>query len=153
MCNRSTPMGVYFNGPGPANSFNVFIYTDNAGLPGTQVYSTLNQTWTQSGTTFTVNLSPAAVLTSGTYWIEIQANMTDSVGGEWGWTDRTVQSNISCGLAKPGRRLWCLSHLGALGPLALATQGLQIRFSGLTGQQRHALPIRSPPVPVRLCQE
>src|SRR5881397_2244423 len=61
--------GVYFNGSGPANSFdvfiysfNVFIYTDNAGLPGTQIFSTTNQPWVQNGTTFTVNLSPAAVL-------------------------------------------------------------------------------------------
>src|SRR6266436_5500145 len=57
--------GVYFTGGGTANSFNVFIYVDSGGLPGTQVYSTLNQTWTQTNTTFTVNLSPAAVLTSG----------------------------------------------------------------------------------------
>src|SRR5207244_13185864 len=85
--------GTYFNGSGPANSFNVFIYVDSGGLPGTQVYSTLNQTWTQTGTTFTVDLSPAAVLTPGTYWIEIQANMTFSVGGQWGWRVRPVLFN------------------------------------------------------------
>ena len=34
--------GVYFNGAGPAFNWNVFIYTDSGGLPGTQVYSTLN---------------------------------------------------------------------------------------------------------------
>jgi hypothetical protein len=94
--------GLYFNGSGPANSFNVFIYTDSAGFPGTQVYSTLNQTWTQNGTTFTVNLSPAAVLTAGTYWIEIQANMTDNPNGEWGWTDRSVTSNNAAAWQNPG---------------------------------------------------
>src|SRR5438874_1584997 len=94
--------GVYFNGSGPANSFNVFIYVDSGGLPGTQVYSTLNQTWTQVGTTFTVNLSPAAVLAPGQYWIEIQANMTFSVGGQWGWTDRTVLSNNPAAWQNPG---------------------------------------------------
>jgi len=46
--------GVYFNGAGPATSWNVFIYTNSGGLPGTQVYSTLNQAVTQVGTTFTV---------------------------------------------------------------------------------------------------
>src|SRR5262249_24191553 len=30
--------GVYFNGFGPANSFNVFISSDSGGFPGTQVY-------------------------------------------------------------------------------------------------------------------
>src|SRR5215831_7996234 len=94
--------GVYFNGSGPANSFNVFIYTDSAGFPGTQVYSTLNQPVSVVGTTFTVSLSPAAVLSPGTYWIEIQANMTFAVGGQWGWTDRTVQSNNGAAWQNPG---------------------------------------------------
>ena len=97
--------GVYFNGSAPAvfiHSFNVFIYTDNGGLPGSQIFSTTNQPWVQSGSTFTVNLSPAAVLSPGTYWIEIQANMTFSVGGQWGWTDRTVQSNQGAAWQNPG---------------------------------------------------
>jgi hypothetical protein len=94
--------GVYFNGPGPANNWNVFIYTDSGGLPGTQIYSILNTTVTVSGTTFTVDLSPAAVLSAGTYWIEIQANMTFGTGGEWGWTDRTVQSNSPAAWQNPG---------------------------------------------------
>src|SRR6516162_4460538 len=94
--------GVYFNGPGPATDWNVFIYADSGGLPGTQVYSTLNQPVTVSGTTFTVNLTPAAVLTAGTYWIEIQANMTFATQGEWGWTDRTVQSNSPAAWQNPG---------------------------------------------------
>src|SRR5437763_4303527 len=63
--------GSYVNGIGPATDWNVFIYVDNGGsLPGVQVYSTLNQPVTVSGTTFTVNLTPPAVLTAGTYWIE-----------------------------------------------------------------------------------
>src|SRR6266496_4207569 len=94
--------GVYFNGPGPANSWNVFIYTDSSTLPGTQVYSILNTTVTQVGTTFTVNLIPAAVLAAGTYWIEIQANMTFVPNGEWGWTDRTVQANNPAAWQNPG---------------------------------------------------
>src|SRR5919112_2061415 len=35
--------GMYMSGVGPATSFNVFFYADNAGLPGAQVYSALNQ--------------------------------------------------------------------------------------------------------------
>src|SRR5436190_2575922 len=35
--------GVFLNGPGPATDWNAFFYADNGGLPGTQVYSTLNQ--------------------------------------------------------------------------------------------------------------
>ena len=46
--------GTYFGGVGPANSFNVFFYTNNAGVPGTRIYSATNQPWTQSGSTFNV---------------------------------------------------------------------------------------------------
>src|SRR5262245_55030112 len=99
--------GIYFNGPGPATDWNVFIYTDNAGLPGTQVYSTTNQPVSVNGTTFTVNLTPAAVLSAGTYWIEIQANMTFGTQGEWGWTDRTVQSNNGAAFRNLGGGFGC----------------------------------------------
>jgi hypothetical protein len=94
--------GVYFNGPGPAASFNVFFYADNGGLPGAQVFSATNQPFTQSGSTFTVNLASPAVLTAGTYWAEIQGNMTFNPNGEWGWTDRTVQSNNPAAWQNPG---------------------------------------------------
>src|SRR6266496_2166457 len=94
--------GLYFNGPGPAINWNVFIYTDSSTLPGTLVYSTLNQPVSVVGTTFTVNLTPAAVLAAGTYWIEIQANMDFATQGEWGWTDRTVLSNNPAAWQNPG---------------------------------------------------
>src|SRR6266508_1906852 len=114
--------GVYFNGAGPANSWNVFIYTDSSTFPGTQVYSTLNQPVSVVDTTFTVNLSPAAVLSPGTYWIEIQANMTFGTQGECGWTNRTVQSNNGAAWQNPGggfgicptwtRKLICIPTAG-----------------------------------------
>jgi len=99
--------GTYFNGAGPATNWNVFIYMDNAGLPGAQVYSTTNQPVNQVGTTFTVNLTPAAVLGAGTYWIEIQANMTFGTQGEWGWSDRTVQSNNGAAFRNVGGGFGC----------------------------------------------
>jgi hypothetical protein len=87
--------GAYFNGPGPANSFNVFFYYDNDGFPGMQVWSrTLLGDWLQNGSTFTINLPEFGrpILYPGTYWVEIQANMTATCCGEWGWTKRTVTS-------------------------------------------------------------
>src|SRR6266536_6132654 len=99
--------GVYFNGFGPATDSNVFIYTDSSTLPGTQIFSALNQPVSVVGTTFTVNLPVAAVLTAGTYWIEIQANMTFGTQGEWGWTDRTVQANNGAAFRNPGGGFGC----------------------------------------------
>jgi hypothetical protein len=93
--------GAYF-GVGPATSFNVFFYADNAGLPGAQVYSAMNQPFSVVGSTFTVNLPSMAVLTEGTYWVEIQANMTFLPNGAWLWRDRTVQSNQGAAWQNPG---------------------------------------------------
>jgi hypothetical protein len=89
-------------GPGPVASFNVFFYADNAGLPGAQVYSAMNQSFSVSGSTFTVNLPSFAVLTEGTYWVEIQANMMFIPNGAWIWTDRTLQSNNGAAWQNPG---------------------------------------------------
>ena len=94
--------GVYFPFSGPANSFNVFFYANNAGLPGTQIYSAMNQPFSVVGSTFTVNLPSMAVLTAGTYWVEIQANMTFNPNGAWVWRDRTVQSNQGAAWRNPG---------------------------------------------------
>jgi hypothetical protein len=112
--------GVYFNGPGPATDWNVFIYTDSGGLPGTQIFSATNIPIVQVGTTFTANLAPAAVLTPGTYWIEIQANMTFATQGQWGWTDRSVQANSGATWQNPEWRV-------SLGVLDLGTQGHRLR--------------------------
>jgi hypothetical protein len=94
--------GAYFLFNGPANSFNVFFYADNAGLPGAQVYSATNQPFSVVGTTFSVTLPSMAVLTEGTYWVEIQANMTFFSNGAWIWRDRTVQSNQGAAWQNPG---------------------------------------------------
>ena len=94
--------GLYFNGPGPATDWNVFIYADNGGLPGAQIFSATQQPVSVIGSTFTVNLPSPAVLTAGHYWIEIQANMTFNTQGEWGWTDCTVLSNSPAAWQNPG---------------------------------------------------
>jgi hypothetical protein len=95
--------GKYLNGTGPATDWNVFIYANSeAFLPGALVYSTINQPVSVVGTTFTVNLSPAPVLPAGTYWIEIQANMTFATQGEWGWTDRFVFNPPFAAWQNPG---------------------------------------------------
>ena len=94
--------GAYFLFNGPANSFNVYFYADNAGLPGAQVYSATNQPFSVVGTTFSVTLPSMAVLNEGTYWVEIQANMTFFSNGAWIWRDRTVQSNQGAAWQNPG---------------------------------------------------
>ena len=67
--------------------------------------------------------------------------------GEWGWTDRTVQSNLGSGLAEPGRRLrmsaltgyqsWRVCVPTASGPDQV------YRINGTTGGSATRRPMRS----------
>ena len=94
--------GVYFNGPGPAASFNVFFYQNSGGLPGTQVYTATGQSYVNSSGVFQVTLGSPAVLGPGTYWVSVQARQNFSPAGQWGWTDRTVQANSPAAWKNPG---------------------------------------------------
>src|SRR5206468_268275 len=87
--------GVYFNGVGPAASFNVTFYANAGGLPGAAVpggtYTGL--AYTNVAGVFTIPLPTFLVLSPGTYWVSVQARMDFNMGGQWGWNDRTVTSN------------------------------------------------------------
>src|SRR6476619_6610652 len=65
--------GVYFNGPGPAAFFHVFMYANAGGLPGAQIYSATGQSYVNSAGVFQVTLTVPAVLSPGTYWVSVQA--------------------------------------------------------------------------------
>jgi hypothetical protein len=94
--------GVYFNGTGPANNFNVFFYQDSGGLPGTIVYTRTAQPYVESGGLFEVFLTAPVTLAPGTYWVSVQAHMSFDPNGQWGWTERTVQSNSPAAWQNPG---------------------------------------------------
>lgn len=93
--------GQYFNGVGPADSFAVYFYTDAAGLPGTLVDSRLAQPYT-NGASASIALTSPIVLGAGSYWVSVQAKMDLTVGGEWGWDNRTVQSGAVAAWRNPG---------------------------------------------------
>jgi hypothetical protein len=96
--------GVYFNGPGPAASFNVTFYSNAAGFPGAVVPggTYTGQAYTTGMGTFIICLTSPLVLTPGTYWVSVQARMDFTPGGEWGWTDRSVTSNNAAVWQNPG---------------------------------------------------
>lgn len=104
--NQVDVAGLYFNGAGPAASFNVTFYSNTAGnLPGTAV---TNCSFTAASYTnvpasnFTINLPTACVLTGGTYWVSVQANQNFTPAGQWAWLDRTVTSNNAAAWQNPG---------------------------------------------------
>jgi hypothetical protein len=94
--------GVYFNGSGPANNFNVFFFEDDGGLPGTLVSGRTAQPYVESGGVFEVTLTAPVTLTSGIHWVSVQAHQPFDPNGQWGWTERTVQTNSPAAWQNPG---------------------------------------------------
>src|SRR6185437_15014359 len=82
--------GMYFNGTGPADSFNVRFYADDVGLPGALVEERIAMPYTLNGSTFSVTITPPVHLRSGSYWVSAQARMDFALGGQWGWSDRVA---------------------------------------------------------------
>ena len=99
-------IGVYFNGPGPARDVNVFFYYDSATLPGAPVpggtYMNVPIASGNATGSYNIVLPSNLTLTPGTYWVSVQPNMDFSPNGQWGWTDRTVQSNSGAAWENPG---------------------------------------------------
>ena len=128
--------GAYYNGTGPAPAVNVFFYDNAATLPGTQVYSALGLVPSDSAGMFTIALTTPAVLPSGTYWVSVQARMDFTAGGQWGWTERTVQSNSASAWRNPGGGFGtpCTSWGARAATCLVGTDpDLAFRLSGTTG--------------------
>ena len=84
--NQVVVRGAYFNGVGPADSFNVWVYPDSAGFPGAAATCTRSAaTYVNNMGVFTINVSPDCVLAPGTYWLVVQSNMNFTPNGQWGW--------------------------------------------------------------------
>jgi len=94
--------GAYFNGPGPADSMNVFIYTQAIPLPGTLLESRTVISYTNVFSNFAIPISPTIVLNPGKYWVSVQANQNFNPTGQWGWTGRTITSNYPAAWQNPG---------------------------------------------------
>jgi hypothetical protein len=77
----------WYNSSGPAESIHIYFYPDSGGVPGSPIYSYLNQPFDFNGTHgFTINLtSPAQLSTPGTYWVGVQARMDYNLYGAWYW--------------------------------------------------------------------
>ena len=143
--------GEYGNGPGPAASFNVFFYTDSATLPGTLIATRLANPFS-NGANAMITLTSPVVLTAGTYWVSVQAREDFTPFGQWFWTTarsyripRQPGKTRAAASARPAPRGGSRPHVSQL------KMG-RTSCSGSSGQQRHALPIRSPPAPVRSCR-
>ena len=94
--------GVYFNGPGPAASVDVNFYADSGGLPGAVECTAAGVVPTDAAGSFNIALAAPCVLSEGAHWVSVIANMDFAPGGQWGWTERTVQSFSPSAWQNPG---------------------------------------------------
>jgi hypothetical protein len=102
--------GVYFNGAGPAASFNVVFYTNSGTLPSTPVYTATGLAYTNTSGNFVIPLTSPANLTGGaTYWVSVQARQDFATNGQFGWQDRTVQSTSGAAFRNAGGGFACSS--------------------------------------------
>ncbi len=94
--NRVNVFGTYFNGSGPADSINIYIFANDAmaNMPNTldpsmAVYSQEALPYTDRNFgDFTIDLpGSGAILPPGRYWLCVQPVMAAGVGGQWGWTE------------------------------------------------------------------
>ncbi|MBK8466762.1 MAG: VCBS repeat-containing protein [Chloracidobacterium sp.] len=77
--------GIYFNGSGPADSFNVRI--------GSSVFNGLS--YTKNGDEFEITLPSSVTLQTGIYWASVQARMDFTPGGQWAWANRAAFPSLS----------------------------------------------------------
>jgi len=93
-------LGVYYNGSGPADSFNVTVHNNDGGEPADddvkcsfpeQAYTVEGDPGTVQTFTIKVEGEKCALKKGKTYWLEIQAVMAFATGGQWGWEVTTTQ--------------------------------------------------------------
>ena len=107
--------GQYFNGTGPAATVNVFFYPNSGTLPGSPAACTFNNVAIASGAatgSFGIDLPSSCTLGAGTYWVSVQANLDFTPNGQWGWNDRTVQTNNGAAFMNPGGGFACTGGNG-----------------------------------------
>jgi len=92
--------GIYFNGSGPAASWDVTFYKGKS-APGGVAKACTGATAT-SDNFGTVDIKCKAKLKKGAYWASVVANMDFSAGGEWGWNTNNTQRGKAAMWQNPG---------------------------------------------------
>ena len=80
---------------------NVNFYSNGGNnRPGTLLEARPNQSFT-NGPSFSIPLATQVSLGPGTYWVSVQANQNLIPQGQWGWRNRTVQTNMNASWQNP----------------------------------------------------
>jgi hypothetical protein len=95
--------GTYLSGQGQIPYVNVYFYADDGGLPGEVLFffDNIKPAADISGDLL-VDFRYPAILSAGTYWVSVQAQTFNASDLEWGWTERTSQTNAASAWRNPG---------------------------------------------------
>jgi IPTL-CTERM motif len=85
---------------GTADSFNVYILANNAGLPNSTdlatsaIYAAENLSYTDlGGGELNIDFPNGPRLSAGTYWLVVQANIKLLINGQWNWQESSLTPN------------------------------------------------------------
>jgi hypothetical protein len=96
-------MGEYSAGGGPASSFNIYFYQNDAGnLPGALIVSFMDLPYVATTPDFLICLPYPFGIGPGIYWVSVQARQDSKPNGQWFWHNRTVQSISGAIWQNPG---------------------------------------------------
>ena len=95
-------LGSYSANGGPTPDWEVYFYEDDAGLPGTEVYSATGLAGDDVAGDVVITLTVPAVLGEGTYWLSIMSNMPFGTSGQWFWSTRAISTNNPYAWRDPG---------------------------------------------------
>lgn len=85
--------GAYLTGTGQIPYANIFIYADAGGLPGAEVYAAAHvKPADDTNGDLIFNFRAPIILSTGTYWLSVQAQTFATSSVVWGWTERTEQT-------------------------------------------------------------
>lgn len=108
--------GAYLAGStGTASSVNVTFCLNDATFPGAPIPGGTYQniSFVDAAGNFAIILPSSLVLTPGTYWVSVQANMI-STDGQWAWDDNLFQRGVGAVWRNPGGGLMtsCTANWG-----------------------------------------
>jgi len=85
--------GIYADNDEQAPNFDLKIYADAAGMPGTLVVSATVYPTSDISGEVTLDLAPPLSLSPGTYWLSVNANaLFGASQTQWFWRTRTIQT-------------------------------------------------------------
>lgn len=116
----------------PANSFEVYIYANNAGIPGALVYSGTSLAYTEAGGVYNITLSSPATLSAGVYWLSVMPNAGFSTYGQWYWQPSAApqQGNLFVWQDPCDLTVSSITTFTPMGPFAFVNYDLCFAING-----------------------